>query len=303
MSNRHRIKPKSLFLVIAITLLILPLLLYTQFHFRRPPGTNIEIPLFQGIDYYRQARTNPRPYMLHVVSIDLTVPGIKVMVTPGLSNSNEWKTNARTTEAFLKEFKLKLAVNASYFFPFQEHTPWDFYPHSGDKTNVVGQAISESLVYSPAQSKWPVICFNSNQKAQIIESGKCPKDTVNGVAGRPILVANGVPVSLDDFANDKPYARLAVAIDKLGTKLWLIVIDGKQPFYSEGVTLAELSKIVVELGADRALNLDGGGSTTLVIADGSSARLLNAPIHTKLPMRQRPVANHLGFYALPKNSY
>lgn len=302
MSNRNPVKPKSLFLVIAIALLILPLLLYTQFHLRRPPRTNMEMPLFQGIVYYRQARTNPRPYMLHVVSIDLTVPGIKVLVTPGLSNFNEWKTIAKTTEEFLKEFKVKLAVNASYFFPFHEQTPWNFHPHSGDKINVVGQAISQGLIYSNSQSKWPVICFNNNQLAQIIESGKCPYDTVNGVAGRPILVANGVLANLDDVANDKPYARLAVGIDKLGTKLWLIVIDGKQPFYSEGVTLAELGKIIMELGADKALNLDGGGSTTLVIADGSSARLLNAPIHTKLPMRQRPVANHLGFYALPKNS-
>ena len=77
----------------------------------------------------------------------------------------------------------------------------------------------------------------------------------------------------------------------------MIVVDGKQPLYSEGVTIAELTGIVQSLGAYTALNLDGGGSTTLVMTKNGKPKLLNAPIHTKLPMHERPVANHLGFYA------
>lgn len=73
------------------------------------------------------------------------------------------------------------------------------------------------------------------------------------------------------------------------------MIDGKQPFYSEGATLQKLAKIAVELGSDRALNLDGGGSSTLAIKQAENVHILNAPIHTKIPMRERPVANHLGF--------
>lgn len=45
-----------------------------------------------------------------------------------------------------------------------------------------------------------------------------------------------------------------------------------------------------------ALNLDGGGSTTMVVSDRKGIGGLNSPIHTKLPMRERPVANNLGFY-------
>jgi exopolysaccharide biosynthesis protein len=86
-------------------------------------------------------------------------------------------------------------------------------------------------------------------------------------------------------------------VDEEGKTLWLIVVDGRQRGYSEGVTLEELASIAVELRADRALNLDGGGSSTLVIADGGGTRMLNSPIHTRVPTRQRPVANHLGVYA------
>ena len=90
-----------------------------------------------------------------------------------------------------------------------------------------------------------------------------------------------------------------VALDAAGTTLLLVVVDGRQPNYSGGVTLPELADLVVEFGGWAALNLDGGGSSTLV-AEGPDGRprVLNSPIHGRHPPgRERPVANHLGVYA------
>jgi exopolysaccharide biosynthesis protein len=138
-------------------------------------------------------------------------------------------------------------------------------------------------------------------RVQLSKGKACPKGTVQAVTGNHILMERGNPVglNLDVRDSNRPYSRVAVAMDKAGEKLWLIAIDGKQPLYSEGSTLAELTKIIVDLGADSALNLDGGGSTTVVAATSEGATVLNAPAHTKLPMRERPIANHIGFYALP----
>jgi exopolysaccharide biosynthesis protein len=61
----------------------------------------------------------------------------------------------------------------------------------------------------------------------------------------------------------------------------------------------ELATIIAKLGVDKAINLDGGGSTTLVMATSNGAKVLNAPMRAKLPMNERPVSNHIGFYALP----
>lgn len=294
---------KHLPLVAGIGFLMLPLLLYTRQHLLRPPRTNLELTLFQGITYQRQVRNTPRPYMLHIVTIDLTASKIDVLVTPG--DNQGWDNTlgtwneipARTTSEFVREFKLQLAINAGYFFPFRENSPLDFYPRSGERVNVVGQAIANGSTYSPVQSDVPVLCFNAGNRPQIFESGQCPKGTVHAVAGSDIVLKKGaVSLSPESRRQDKAYSRVAVAIDRQGQKLWLIVIDGKQPLYSEGVTLVELSQITQELGAFEALNLDGGGSATLVVATDSGIKVLNAPIHTKLPMRQRPVANHLGFF-------
>jgi hypothetical protein len=63
--------------------------------------------------------------------------------------------------------------------------------------------------------------------------------------------------------------------------------------------LSQPVKSLAKLGVYNAINLDGGGSTTLVLANPDKEgkpKTLNAPTHTKIPMRDRPVANHLGFY-------
>ncbi len=91
--------------------------------------------------------------------------------------------------------------------------------------------------------------------------------------------------------------RTAIGYSKSGRYLYLVVVDGRQPFYSEGITLDELAHLMISLGAQYAMNLDGGGSSTMVVAgrDGQP-RILNSPIDNYIPGRERPVANHLGVY-------
>lgn len=280
----------------------MPLLLIARQYLIRPPRTNLEQQLFKGIAYRRTARSLPRPIVLHIVTIDLSTPEIRVLVTPGKRTHNGLEFPARTTEKFVKDFKLQLAINANFFYPFIENSPWDYYPHTGEPVYAVGQAISNSREYSSSKPGWPVLCFAADQRAKILATGKCPQSTSQAVAGSAILVADGRPVSVAKNSpdNDKLYPRTAVAIDETGKKLWLVVIDGRQPNYSEGVSLAELTEILMELGVSAAINLDGGGSTALVVAR-SEPRLLNSPVLSKIPMISRPVANHLGIYAQPKN--
>ncbi len=90
-----------------------------------------------------------------------------------------------------------------------------------------------------------------------------------------------------------------MVLDKSREHFLIFVVDGRQPNYSEGIPLPELAEIAIKHGADIALNLDGGGSSTLVKegADGEAV-VLNSPIHLRVPPgRERPVANHLGIFA------
>jgi large repetitive protein len=109
------------------------------------------------------------------------------------------------------------------------------------------------------------------------------------VGGFPLLLrdgaaAYGVPEVRPAFGEQR-HPRTAVGIRPDGTVL-LVVVDGRRPEYSDGMTLAELADLMRELGARDALNLDGGGSTTLVLG----GRVVNRPTDAA---GERPVTNAL----------
>jgi exopolysaccharide biosynthesis protein len=280
-------------------LLGLPIVHHSFPYFQRNARTPMQQSLGNGIQYKRVIWQEPRPNVLHVATIDLTQPNLGVLVSPGSPSEDKTVINAMTTSEFLKKHNLQLAVNASFFYKFQEDAPWAYYPKSGNRVNVVGEAISNGQIYSKADPKsdWAMVCFDRQNHVQIIPKNSCPTGTQQAVSGNEMLMMDGQPMDQSKAMDrDKPYSRVVFAQNKAGTKLLIVVVDGKQLGYGEGVKLAELIPFLQELGADRAINLDGGGSTTMVMAKLEGPQVLNAPIQNKIPMNERPVANHVGFF-------
>jgi Phosphodiester glycosidase len=294
MPRRLKLNLKRSITLTSLLFLATPAAVYSWLAWRRPPRTDMKQVLFPGVIYQRKAYSAPRSMVFHQVQVDLN-PGIDVLVTPGQATSNGMETIARTTSEFAQEFQVQLAINASFFYPFREKTPWNYYPYPGDPVSVLGQGISNGKSYSPAQSDWPTVCFLATHQAQIAVNGQCPPKTLQAVAGNQLLVVDRKPAPLPDPSDDQPYPRTAIALNRSGNRLWILIVDGKQPLYSDGMTLRELQAIALQLGAETCLNLDGGGSTTLVTKPAQTPIVLNAPIHTRIPMRERPVANHIGF--------
>ncbi len=98
----------------------------------------------------------------------------------------------------------------------------------------------------------------------------------------------------------QPQPRTAVALDRRGRTLILIVVDGRQAGYSEGMTLEELGKLIVQEGGYYGMNLDGGGSSTMITeGSGGDGVVLNSPIDQNVRGKERAVGNHLGIFASP----
>lgn len=292
-----------IFLTTVITIVIFPSIIYSGLLLRRPPRTAKEEQLFEGIRYQRIARSTPRPVMIHLVKIDLTTPGIQLRVTPGQPGDDGKDIQAQTTSEFLQKQSLELAINGSFFYPCVFNHFWDFVPKRGERVNAIGQLISDGQLYKEGKEGWSVFCVSDAKRASILPVN-CPPDTREAIAGREILIDQGQPVAKQRIKissdDNKFFPRTAVGIDRPGETLWFVVVDGRQPYYSEGVTIAELTDIFLDLGVHAALNFDGGGSTTLAIADGKKTRLLNSPIDARIPLRERAIANHIGLHALPK---
>ncbi|MEO0948320.1 MAG: phosphodiester glycosidase family protein [Cyanobacteria bacterium J06641_5] len=234
--------------------------------------------------------------------------GIAPFATPGFpgakpSTGPSEETLAHRTADFLQTHQLQLAVNANFFFPFHENTPWDYAPKIGSPVNLVGLSIAHGEVVSLPQGNRPALCFLPEGKRAVIrDAGDCPAGTQQAIAGIARLLVDS---KLTETALAKTpralkaYPLNIVAIDPSETRLWFLLTDGKQPLYSEGTTIKEAALLLQDLGAEVALQLDGGGSTTLVVEDDGRPKILNAVIQAKIPGLERPVANNLGFFAKP----
>ncbi len=292
----RRIAPYALVLVSA------PLAVaFWYFHRPQPPPRREA--LFRGVSYERDVRTSPRPIVAHVVTIDLRDPAISFLVTP--HDPARPGLRAATTSQFLAAHHAQLAINGDFFLPWWSDGPDDFYPRAGDPTDALGASVSNGVVRGWQVTPYSALVFAPDGAVSIVEirdASQALPPAKHAVSGKQMLLEEGektAAVSVPGQAR-VTHPRTAAALDRSGEKLLLFAVDGRQPGYSEGVTLGELADIVLEHGGHRALNLDGGGSTALVIDDGEGGvRQLNIPIHTRWPWRERPVANHLGVFAAP----
>ena len=102
------------------------------------------------------------------------------------------------------------------------------------------------------------------------------------VGGFPVLVRDSVEVPGLDSAGSPTFApvrhpRTIVGVASGGRRILLITVDGRQPGYSVGTTNRESARIALELGAREAINLDGGGSTTMVVVRSGRVEIVNKP--------------------------
>ncbi|AJY77600.1 copper amine oxidase [Paenibacillus beijingensis] len=118
------------------------------------------------------------------------------------------------------------------------------------------------------------------------------------VGGHTILVSDGQPSSFSrstaSISGSTPRSRTAVGYAKEGKTVYVVTTEDSGT--SGGMTLPELQKALVSLGVWKAVNLDGGGSTTMVDRPlGETSLVLSHP--TDFGTTQRLVTNGLGVYS------
>jgi hypothetical protein len=85
------------------------------------------------------------------------------------------------------------------------------------------------------------------------------------ISGNKVLLKDGVRRVVDDL---EMHPRTAIGIDRDTGQVLMLVVDGRQ-WFSRGYTMVELANLMTTLGAEDALNLDGGGSSTMVALDST----------------------------------
>jgi len=248
--------------------------------------------IFSGVTYYRKEMESPRKMVAHVLAIDTRVDGLKCLVTPPSHESGTMCT--RKTSKFLEEFGLQVAVNGDGFKYLDQDTydPSQYCPNGGEPVKVNSYAASRGTVYSQRWPGRPIMYINKNNDVTFND----PSGAIyNAVSGDRMLVEKGKVV--DNLESQSVEPRTAAGTNQNGRWLFLVVIDGRQTGYSEGATFPELANFLLSLGVYAGLNLDGGGSSAMVIeGELGGPFVLNSPIEGMIPGNESAVSNHLGFW-------
>jgi hypothetical protein len=252
-------------------------------------ATDVVSTPFQGITLHQRTETSPRPLKIDVVEINLADPGIHFSVTPS-NGALPGDTTLQTTRDFLASQApsgAALAINANYFGVV-----------SGSYADDVDLAASNGDIYSTFSQGYFALNLTQNNSAAIVQhksgdfTGKLtdpPVSVYNAVSGNEHIITNGVNTAVQTSLEPRTAAGIAT-----GDRLVLMTVDGRDPGVSEGVTTIELANLLLGYGVTDAINLDGGGSTTMAIAD-PTPRLLNVPSEGG----ERPVGVNLAVFASP----
>jgi len=219
-------------------------------------------------------RTDATPNHIHAIKVDLTAATIRLHATKTADRQ-------KTVSAFAAQYGCVVATNA------------DFFSYQGYGTIGLAVGATERWPNSTDTADEGTVAIGRDNRIEI----SLPQDIVDPpadwmsevVSGHPLLVDGGV-VSADtncttSFCNRNP--RTAAGLSQDGHTLFLVVVDGRSTV-SLGMSLRELADLMVELGAWRALNLDGGGSSTLFVANEGGVQ------NTPSDGMERVVGNHLG---------
>jgi hypothetical protein len=230
---------------------------------------------------------DPCVQKVHAVRIDTQAPGIRFTSTPRCEDwaANERETVRQTTREFLAETGCQIAING------------DFYSMERGVTDLAGLAIADGALVSPGARTDSLLIDRRNRgRFEVTNRRSDLRDVWTAVSGRGRMLVEGVAQETWEVR----HPRTAVGISRHGRYVYLVTLDGRQPGLSEGATTGELGQWLLRLGAWDAINLDGGGSTTLVVQGDAGPTILNVPVgDSKTPHTERRNGNHLGVFARP----
>ena len=208
---------------------------------------------------------------IHVLKVDLCAPGVSVRATGG-------DERGRTVQSFGELTGVDAAVNGDFF---------------GGGFSTDGIAVHGGAQWSGSDHTYTAPLAFGARRVEMR-----PHEDQTGLEPWMMEVVSGHPTVLQDGArrdnNGDPLCsnrnpRTAVGLSADRRTLFVAVVDGRATGRI-GMTCDELSALFAELGADDALNFDGGGSSTMWLRGPG---VLNFPSDGS----QRTVGNHLGIRA------
>lgn len=224
--------------------------------------------------------SSPRKVRIYAMRIDLHTRGLRFHVTPKAEKYGEKmpdapdfiiRTRRQTTRAFVdglakKNIPVVAAFNAVPWSPWRA-------PFTHKYADRMGMLISDGDVILPPDGRRPSFIVMKDGKAEIalIKAGADIRGIRHAVSGFSFVLNDGKVLP----ANDKALApRTGYGLSKDRRYFYVFVADGRQN-NSQGLTHREVGTLLRFLGAHVGLNMDGGGSSTMIVRERGKTVMLN----------------------------
>ncbi len=230
-----------------------------------------------GMQYRFIEKKEPRPLRIHVLQVDLSHPEIELAAAVAGDPDGDGPADAslEPPDSLARRSEALALINAN---------PWESLPDKEGKTTSAwssglpvkaqGLIVSGGAPRSRAAGRGSAFWIDEKRGAWIGTPEKGSK-VMEGVAGFSQVLRDGAIVPPPDKTL---HPRSSLGLDRDRRTLWLAVVDGRQPGHSEGMSLNELASLMKDLGCRDALNLDGGGSSIMILSDASgNRRVMNEP--------------------------
>ncbi|MBQ2133545.1 MAG: phosphodiester glycosidase family protein [Bacteroidales bacterium] len=205
------------------------------------------------------------------------------------------------TSKFAKDSGAVVAMNGSFYNMKKPYNSVCYFKKHGVEEFVFNEKMAQrdnGAVAISAKGKLSVHPADASEPGNVAPAQTWPAalDAVSVVSSGPVLLVDGKDARLDENSfNRNRHPRSAVGT--AGKKVYLVTVDGRNAENAQGVSLWEFTKIMRWIGAEDALNMDGGGSTTLYVEGENGNGIVNHPSDNKKFDRQgeRHVVNSLLF--------
>ena len=182
--------------------------------------------------------------------------------------------------------KVVAATNADFFDMFGDNAPSGLCVKDGRS---IANADTMRTFFGMDLNGNPVIS-SYVESPELIGQLRC------AVGGREIYLRDGelAELSLCEPFSYTPHPRTTVGIREDGTVI-IMVVDGRLPELSNGASLVDLATLMKYLGAKKAINIDGGGSSTFLVNIDGEMTMLNRPADLVRPTEPliRPIYNSI----------
>ena len=213
---------------------------------------------------------NSTPLRYHCIKIDLTSEAISIVTFPN-SEKDFIQKNGQKTEFFkgmsAKEFAKKtkslISVNTVPFDGIYKNKKVSLLSST---RKICGIHVAGKKLISPPIEKYSALCLKKEDSGY---SAKIFKNQAGEDFTEYDFAFGGFFTILKDFQK-QPFSatkdsRTAIGLSKDGRTLYLLVVEGEKRSQSTGLSYPECADIILSLGASDAMQMDGGGSSSLFI--------------------------------------